>query len=89
MAPTRNYPMCKNSERYNRTWNFGLYGHAESEKTQQFAFRPALRPNQISFSHSQDPLPTLATLQWMSGYFNSERNTPMVDFEQAPHSASY
>ena len=55
MAPTRNYPMCKNSTRYNRTRNFGLYGHAESKKTQKFVFRSALRPNQISFSHSQDP----------------------------------
>ena len=32
MAPTRNYPMCENSTRYNRTRNFGLYGHAESKK---------------------------------------------------------
>ena len=24
--------MCKNSRRYNRTRNFGLYGHAESKK---------------------------------------------------------
>ena len=53
MAPTRNYPMCKNSTRYNRTRNFGLYGHAESKKTQKFVFRSALRPNQISFSHGQ------------------------------------
>ena len=56
MAPTRNYPMCKNSRRYNRTRNFGLYGHAESKKTQKFVFRSALRPNQISFSHGQEPL---------------------------------
>ena len=55
MAPTRNYPMCKNSTRYNRTRNFGLYGHAESKKTQKFVFCSALRPNQISFSHGQDP----------------------------------
>ena len=55
MAPTRNYPMCKNSRRYNRTRNFGLYGHAESKKTQKFVFRSTLRPNQISFSHGQDP----------------------------------
>ena len=55
MAPTRNYPMCENSTRYNRTRNFGLYGHAESKKTQKFVFRSALRPNQISFSHGQDP----------------------------------
>ena len=55
MAPTRNYPMCENSTRYNRTRNFGLYGHAESKKTQKFVFRSALRPNQISFSHDQDP----------------------------------
>jgi hypothetical protein len=55
MAPTRNYPMCENSTWYHRTRNFGAYGHAESEKTQKFVFRSALRPNQISFSHSQDP----------------------------------
>ena len=60
MAPTRNYPMCKNSRRYNRTRNFGLYGHAESKKTQKFVFRSALRPNQISFSHDQDPFRTCA-----------------------------
>ena len=60
MAPTRNYPMCKNSARYNRTRNFGLYGHAESKKTQKFVFRSALRPNQISFSHGQDPYATWA-----------------------------
>src|SRR5215471_16868326 len=46
--------LCKNSTRYNRTRNFGLYGHAESKKTQKFVFRSALRPNQISFSHGQD-----------------------------------
>ena len=56
MAPTRNYPMCENSTWNHRTRNFGAYGHAESEKTQKFVFRSALRPNQISFSHSQDPL---------------------------------
>src|SRR5262245_56359331 len=32
VARARNYPMCKNSTRYNRTRNFGLYGHAESKK---------------------------------------------------------
>jgi hypothetical protein len=58
MAPTRNYPMCKNSAQYNRTRNFGLYGHAERKKTQKFVFRSALRPNQISFSHDQDPKAT-------------------------------
>jgi len=62
MAPTRNYPMCENSRRYNRTRNFGLYGHAESKKTQKFVFRSALRPNQISFSHGQDPQETSAAL---------------------------
>ena len=31
----------------------GLYGHAESKKTQKFVFRSALRPNQISFSHDK------------------------------------
>jgi len=43
--------LCKNSTRYNRTRNFGLYGHAESKKTQKVIFGSALRPNQISFSH--------------------------------------
>src|SRR6516162_5612203 len=47
--------MCKNSPRYKRTRNFEPCGHAESKKTQKFVFRSALRPNQISFSHSQDP----------------------------------
>jgi len=37
--------LCKNSRRYNRTRNFGLYGHAESKKPQKFVFRSALRPN--------------------------------------------
>jgi hypothetical protein len=46
--------LCKNSTRYNRTRNFGLYGYAESKKTQKFVFRSALRRNQISFSHGQD-----------------------------------
>jgi hypothetical protein len=45
--------LCKNAAGYNRTRNFGLYGHAESKKTQKFVFRSALRPNQISFSHGQ------------------------------------
>jgi hypothetical protein len=39
-----------------RTLNFGPCGHAESKKTQKFVFRSALRPNQFSFSHSQDPI---------------------------------
>jgi len=65
MAPTRNYPMCENSTRYNRTRNFGLYGHAESKKTQKFVFRSALRPNQISFSHGQDPCETCAIAQYL------------------------
>ena len=38
-----------------RAGDFGPYGHAESKKTQKFVFRSALRPNQISFSHDQDP----------------------------------
>ena len=47
--------MCKNSTRYNRTRNFGLCGDAEGKKTEKFVFRSALRANQISFSHNQDP----------------------------------
>jgi hypothetical protein len=30
-------------------------GRAQSKKTQKFVLRSALRPNQISFSHSLDP----------------------------------
>jgi hypothetical protein len=52
--------MCKNSTRYNRTRNFGLCGDVEGKKTEKFVFRSALRPNQISFSHNQDPIRTLA-----------------------------
>ena len=53
----RSYPtwLCKNSTRYKRTRNFEPCGHAESKKTQKFVFRSALRPNQFSFSHGQDP----------------------------------
>jgi hypothetical protein len=54
--------LCENSTRYNRTWNFGPYGHAESKKTQKFVFRSALRPIQISFSHDQDLEPTSAPM---------------------------
>ena len=32
-----------------------------SKKTQKFVFRSALRPNQISFSHDQDPNATSAS----------------------------
>ena len=58
--------LCKNSTRYNRTRNFGLYGHAESKKAQKFVFRSALRPNQISFSHDQGPSPTSGNVQLAS-----------------------
>ena len=47
--------LCENSTRYNRTRNFGLYGHAETKKTQKVVFLSVLRPNQISFSHGQGP----------------------------------
>jgi len=40
--------------RYDRTRNFEACGHAQSKKTQKFILRSALRPNQISFSHSLD-----------------------------------
>ena len=43
---------CEKSTRYNRTRNFEACGHAQSKKTGKFIFRSALRPNQISFSHS-------------------------------------
>jgi hypothetical protein len=39
------------------------YSHAESKKTQKFAFRSALGPNQISFSHSQGPQRKYAAVQ--------------------------
>ena len=31
-----------------------------AKKTQKFVFRSALRPNQISFSHDQDPTPDMS-----------------------------
>ena len=70
--------LCKNSTRYNRTRNFGLYGHAESKKTQKFVLRSALRPNQISFSHGQDPecrappLPLGPRARWLNGFWAGE-----------------
>ena len=64
----------KNSRRYNRTRNFGPYGHAESKKTQKFVFRSALRPNQISFSHDQDPQQTsVAYLQSLAALAHKQR----------------
>jgi hypothetical protein len=55
--------LCENSARYNRTRNFEACGHAQSKKMQKFVFRSALRPNQISFSHSLGhfPPPSIAT----------------------------
>jgi hypothetical protein len=44
--------LCENSTRYKRTLNFEACGRAQSKKTQKFVLRSALRPNQISFSHS-------------------------------------
>jgi hypothetical protein len=44
--------LCENAARYNRTRNFEAWGHAQSKKMQKFVLRSALRPNQISFSHS-------------------------------------
>jgi hypothetical protein len=57
LLPDMQSPIAKRHDRtYYRRCAFGLYGHAESKKTQKFVFRSALRPNQISFSHSQDPM---------------------------------
>jgi hypothetical protein len=44
--------LCENSTRYKRTLNFEACGRAQSKKTQKFVLGSALRPNQISFSHS-------------------------------------
>ena len=49
--------LCENSAWYNRTQNFEACGRAQSKKMQKFVLRSALRPNQISFSHSLDPKP--------------------------------
>jgi hypothetical protein len=43
---------CENSARYNRTLNFEACRHAQGKKMQKFDLRSALRPDQISFSHS-------------------------------------
>ena len=34
--------LCKNSRRYNRTRNFGLYGHAESKKNAKICLPPGI-----------------------------------------------
>jgi hypothetical protein len=47
--------LCENVARYNCTRNFEACGHVQSEKMQKFVPRSALRPNQILFSHDQDP----------------------------------
>jgi hypothetical protein len=52
--------LCKNPKRYSGTRNFWPCGHAGEQKTQKSVFRSALRPNQISFSHNQDPERTLS-----------------------------
>src|SRR6476661_7375452 len=57
----QNDPDCVKTPRgITAPWNFRLYGHAENKKTQKFVFRSASRPNQISFSHDQDPSATSA-----------------------------
>jgi CheY-like chemotaxis protein len=50
--------LCENSTRYKRTPNFEACGRAQSKKAQKFVLRSALRPNQISFSHSLGDIPT-------------------------------
>ena len=60
MAPTRNYPMCENSTRYNRTRNFGLYGHAESKKK---------RKNLSSARHYDQIRFRFHTAKTLSGHF--------------------
>src|SRR5262249_3584823 len=80
MARARNYPMCKNSTGYNRTRNFGLYGHAESKKTQKFVFRSALRPNQISFSHDQNPIRTWTAQDLRGAHCRTARRFYFVHF---------
>jgi hypothetical protein len=53
----RNWPsLCESSTRYKRTLNFEACGRAQRKQTQKFVLRSALRPNQISFSHSLGPL---------------------------------
>jgi hypothetical protein len=59
--------LCENSARYNRTQNFEACGDAQGKKTQKFILRSALRPNQISFSHSLGQNPTNAPEQTALG----------------------
>jgi hypothetical protein len=63
-----------------RTRNFEAYGHAQSKKTQKLILRSALRPNQISFSHSlghkPPPSPVLACL--LSPGADMVRRSPLV-----------
>jgi hypothetical protein len=50
--------LCENVERYDCTRNFEACGQVQSKKMQKLVFCSALGPNQISFSHSQDPQET-------------------------------
>jgi hypothetical protein len=50
----------ENVARYDCTRNFEACGRVQGRKMQKFVLRSTLRPNQISFSHSQDPKPTIA-----------------------------
>jgi hypothetical protein len=52
--------LCENTTRYKYTGNFEVCGHAQCQANAKFTFCSALRPNQISFSHDQDPERSLA-----------------------------
>jgi hypothetical protein len=82
-AEGRNWPrLCENSARYNSTRNFEACGPAQSEKTQKFILRSALRPNQISFSHSlgprRNPRPTApgGRLKYREDVVEGQENAP-------------
>jgi hypothetical protein len=61
------------------------YSHAESKKTQKFAFRSTLRPNQISFSHSQDPKPSCAGERFRTAPYPPARARPLADKNMQHH----
>src|ERR1700747_3370773 len=60
--------LCKNSARYNRTRNFGLYGHAESKKNAKICL-PFGTTTKSDFVFTR-PRPK-ADIDWYSSHFRA------------------
>jgi hypothetical protein len=78
--------LCENVARYDCTGIFEACGHVQSKKMQKFVFRSALRPNQFSFSHSQDPERAFTQAQ---GCGRQNYNSVAQSFWLTPPSCGY